>query len=79
MDERIKTLAENLVNYSCQVKAGDRVYIHYTGESTKPLAKELVKSVYRAGMYKRADGAYGQGGRPGNVQYGLLYRRAGKR
>ena len=49
MDERIKTLAENLVNYSCQVKAGDRVYIHYTGESTKPLAKELVKSVYRAG------------------------------
>ena len=25
------------------------MYIHYTGESTKPLAKELVKSVYRAG------------------------------
>ncbi|HBN57576.1 MAG TPA: aminopeptidase [Lachnospiraceae bacterium] len=49
MDERIKTLAESLVNYSCQVKAGDKVYIHYTGESTKPLAKELVKSVYQAG------------------------------
>lgn len=49
MDERIKTLAESLVNYSCQVKAGDKVYIHYTGESTKPLARELVKSVCQAG------------------------------
>ena len=25
MDERIKTLAKNLVNYSCKVKAGDKV------------------------------------------------------
>lgn len=49
MDERIKTLAHNLVNYSCQVKKGDKVYVHYTGESTKPLAKELVKEVYAAG------------------------------
>ena len=30
MDERIKTLAKNLVNYSCRVKAGDKVYINYT-------------------------------------------------
>lgn len=49
MDERIKTLANNLVNYSCQVKKGDKVYIHYTGESTRQLAKELVKAVYEAG------------------------------
>lgn len=49
MDERIKTLAHNLVSYSCQVKKGDKVYVHYTGESTKPLAKELVKEVYAAG------------------------------
>lgn len=49
MDERIRTLAKGLVNYSCQVKEGDKVYIHYTGESTRPLAKELVREVYRAG------------------------------
>lgn len=49
MDERIKTLAHNLVNYSCQVKKGDKVYVHYTGESTRPLAKELVREIYAAG------------------------------
>jgi aminopeptidase len=49
MDGRITTLAENLVNYSCQVKAGDKVYIHYTGEATRPLAKALVQAVYAAG------------------------------
>ena len=49
MDERIRTLADSLVRYSCQVKAGDRVYIHYTGESTRALAKELVRQVCAAG------------------------------
>lgn len=49
MDDRIRTLAGNLVNYSCRVRTGDKVYIHYTGESTRPLAKELVKEVYKAG------------------------------
>ena len=49
MDERIRTLAYNLVNYSCQVKKGDKVYVHYTGASTRSLAKELVKAVYEAG------------------------------
>lgn len=49
MDNRITTLAENLVNYSCQVKSGDKVYVHYTGDSTRPLAKEIVKKVYEAG------------------------------
>lgn len=49
MDERIRTLAENLVNYSCRVKQGDKVYIHYTGASTRMLAKELVSAVCRAG------------------------------
>ena len=49
MDNRITTLAENLVNYSCQVKPGDKVYVHYTGDSTRLLAKEIVKKVYEAG------------------------------
>lgn len=49
MDERVRTLACSLVNYSCQVKKGDKVYVHYTGASTRPLAKEIVKAVYEAG------------------------------
>ncbi len=49
MDERIHTLAANLVNYSCQVQKGDRVYIQYTGASTRELAKELVREVCAAG------------------------------
>ena len=34
MDERITKLAKNLVNYSCKVKPGDKVYIHYIGNET---------------------------------------------
>lgn len=49
MDDRIKTLAANLVNYSMKVKKGDKVYIHYVGEATTGLAKQLVKEVYTAG------------------------------
>lgn len=49
MDSRIEKLAKNLVNYSCKVKEGDKVLIHYIGESTSSLAKELVKEVYAAG------------------------------
>ncbi len=46
MDERIKVLAHNLVNYSMEVKKGDKVCIHYIGASTKDLARQLVKEVY---------------------------------
>lgn len=49
MDERIITLARTLVNYSCKVKTGDKVYIHYIGEATEDLARQLVKEVYKAG------------------------------
>jgi aminopeptidase len=49
MDERIKVLARNLVNYSMKVKQGDKVYIHYIGASTQDLARQLVKEVYKAG------------------------------
>lgn len=48
MDDRIKTLARGLVNYSVRVKEGDRVYIHYIGGDTEGLARELIKEVYRA-------------------------------
>ena len=49
MDERIIKLAKNLVEYSCKVKAGDKVYVHYTGPSTENLAKAIIKEVYKQG------------------------------
>lgn len=49
MDKRIRTLAKNLVNYSCKVKPGDKVYVHYTGPSTKDLARQIIKEVYAVG------------------------------
>jgi aminopeptidase len=49
MDERIKKLANNLVNYSMEVKKGDKVYVHYIGMSTQDLARQLVKEIYKAG------------------------------
>ncbi|HAU86629.1 MAG TPA: aminopeptidase [Lachnospiraceae bacterium] len=49
MDERIKVLAKNLVNYSMAVKPGDKVYIHYVGSDTKELARQLIKEVYAVG------------------------------
>ncbi len=49
MDQRIKILAENLVNYSMAVKKGDKVYIDYIGKDTEDLARQLIKEVYKAG------------------------------
>lgn len=49
MDSRIIKLADNLINYSVNVQPGEKVYIHHIGASTKDLAKQLVKEVYKAG------------------------------
>lgn len=49
MDSRIKKLADVLVHYSCKVQKGEKVLISYEGDSTKPLAKQLVKEVYASG------------------------------
>lgn len=49
MDQRIKTLAKNLVNYSCRVQKGEKVLIHYIGNDTHLLAKQLIEEVYEAG------------------------------
>ena len=43
MDERVKVLAKNLVNFSMGVKPGEKVYIHYVGEETQDLAGHIVK------------------------------------
>lgn len=48
MDERIKKLAYNLVNYSIKVKEGEKVYVHYIGNDTTDLARAVIKEVYKA-------------------------------
>jgi aminopeptidase len=49
MDPRIKKLAENLINYSCRVKKGEKVLVECVGNSAIPLVKALVKETYKAG------------------------------
>jgi len=49
MDQRLNTLAHNLVNYSVRVQPGENVYIEYIGHDTTDLARLLVKEVYQAG------------------------------
>ena len=48
MDPRIQTLSENLVNYSCQVRRGEKVLIEAINLEA-PLIQALIRSVYRAG------------------------------
>lgn len=47
-DSRIEVLAKNLVNYSCEVKPGEKVLVETIGFEL-PLTKALVKEVYKAG------------------------------
>ncbi|OPX86802.1 MAG: Aminopeptidase PepS [Pelotomaculum sp. PtaB.Bin104] len=48
VDERVRILAKNLVNYSCAVKSNEKVLIEAVGLEL-PLVKELVREVYRTG------------------------------
>lgn len=48
MNENIKKLAYNLVNYSMKVQPGEKVYVHYIGNDTTDLARCVIKEVYRA-------------------------------
>jgi aminopeptidase len=48
IDPRIVTLAKNLINYSVELKPGEKVLIETIGNDI-PLAKELVKQAYEAG------------------------------
>jgi len=47
-DPRFKILAKNLVNYSLQLKTGEKVLIELTGMKLS-LAKELINEIYHAG------------------------------
>ena len=48
-DSREIMLAEKIVTYSCEVKPGEKVWIDYQGDSTREMACELVRQVYKAG------------------------------
>ena len=47
-DPRIKTLAHNLINYSCELKKGEKVFIENIGLEP-PLIKELIREAYKIG------------------------------
>lgn len=47
-DERLITLAKNLINYSCRLKKGEKVLIEIYGNET-PFITELIKQAYEAG------------------------------
>lgn len=47
MDPRIKKLAQNLVNYSCKIKKGEKVLIDCVGSTACLLVKELIKETYK--------------------------------
>jgi aminopeptidase len=47
-DLRIETLAKNLINYSTELKKGEKVLIETVGFEL-PLTKELIKEAYRVG------------------------------
>ena len=49
MDDRILTLADRLVNYSCNVLPGEKVLVTGIGHEVYPLLKQVVKAVYKAG------------------------------
>ncbi|MBS4959548.1 MAG: aminopeptidase [Clostridiales bacterium] len=49
MDERLKKLAHNLINYSCRLKKGEKILINCNGTEPIPLVKQLVKEVYAVG------------------------------
>lgn len=49
MDNRIEKLSRLLVEYSCSVKAGEKVLIEYEGAETKDLVKNIIDVIYEKG------------------------------
>lgn len=48
IDPRVKTLACNLINYSCELGKGEKVLIEAVGLEA-PLVKELIRETYKVG------------------------------
>ena len=49
MDSRIKEFARMIVEYSCEVRPGDKVLIEEVGTAARPLIQQIIREVYRAG------------------------------
>ncbi len=49
MDERVKKLSKLLVEYSTEIRPGEKCLIDYEGEETGALVRQLVKDIYAAG------------------------------
>ncbi len=54
IDERLKKLCHTLVNYSCRVKAGDKVLIDMI-ECDDTTGEQLIKEIYAAGAFPYFD------------------------
>lgn len=48
-DERVTTLARNLLTYSVRLKPGERIYLEMKGEYSKALLKELISGAIELG------------------------------
>ena len=53
-DERIKTLAKNLINYSCALKKGEKILIEAAGVD-EVFVEALVEECYKVGAYPFVD------------------------
>lgn len=51
MDVRNEALAKLLVEYSLEVKPGEKVYIDYSGSETRPFIQTLIRQIYAAGAF----------------------------
>jgi aminopeptidase len=51
MDSRIVKLAKNIVNYSIELKPGEKVLIQSFGTESLPLVRQIVKEAYALGAY----------------------------
>ncbi len=49
MDPRIEKLSKTMIQYSCNVKKGERVTIDVIGDSPRLLVKQLIKDIYAVG------------------------------
>lgn len=60
-DPRLQQLADNIINYSVALKAGEKILIDSSGEATTTLVKNLIATAARAGgvpVWQRMDETY---------------------
>ncbi|MDR0817142.1 MAG: aminopeptidase [Clostridiales Family XIII bacterium] len=55
MDERILKLAQSLVGYSVDARPGEKILVSYEGNDSKPLVRQIIKEIYKAGALPYAE------------------------